>query len=120
MRIFNLHKYKEKRKTLRNISPKSEKILWEKLKGSQFLNLKFRRQQGIGRYVVDFYCPKLKLVIELDGESHDSLNSAEYDKIRTEFFEELGIKVLRFRNDEVCDNINSVLEILKNNLPPSH
>jgi very-short-patch-repair endonuclease len=55
------------------------------LKDNRFLNLKFRRQQGIGRYIVDFYCPDCKLAIEIDGDSHFEEDSLEYDNIRTEF-----------------------------------
>ncbi|MBS1494776.1 MAG: endonuclease domain-containing protein [Bacteroidetes bacterium] len=113
MKVFNLHKFKQKRKTLRNNSTKAEKLLWERLKQSQLLNLKFRRQQGIGRYVVDFYCPEIELVIELDGESHDNVDSIEYDKIRTEFFEEHKIIVLRYKNEEVFKDIEKVLADIK-------
>jgi len=68
--VINKKTQKELRQKLRNEATKSERILWNKLKGRQLYNLKFRRQQGIGKYVVDFYCPKLKLVIEIDGLSH--------------------------------------------------
>lgn len=112
LKIFNLHKFKYKRKTLRNDSTKAEILLWDKLKRSQFLNLKFRRQQGIGRYVVDFYCPELKLVIELDGASHNNSDSIEYDLIRSEFFNEQDIKVLRFTNENVYSNLSSVLNTM--------
>lgn len=113
MKYFNLHKYKDKRQVLRNESTKAEIMLWAKLKNGNFLNLKFRRQHGIGRYVTDFYCTKLRLVIELDGDSHLNEDAIEYDKIRTEYFNENRISVLRFTNTDVYKNINGVLESIK-------
>jgi very-short-patch-repair endonuclease len=113
MSDINLHKYKQRRQELRNNSTKAEQLLWKHLKDSRFLNLKFRRQQGIGRYIVDFYCPDCKLAIEIDGDSHFEENSQEYDNIRTEFLNAEGIKVIRFTNTDVYKNINGVLEQLK-------
>ncbi len=114
MTIFNLHKYKERRKELRNNSTKAEKLLWKQLKNNRFLNLKFRRQQGIGKYIVDFYCYDKQLVIELDGDSHYNEDSQEYDKIRTEFMQTERIKVIRFTNTDVYENMNEVLEEIEN------
>ena len=71
VRILNKSSQTPIRKFLRNHSTVPEKLLWEKLKGKQLLGFKFRRQHGIGNYIVDFYCPKLKLGIEIDGVSHD-------------------------------------------------
>jgi len=113
MRYFNLHKYKELRQELRNKSPKAEQMLWSKLKDSRFLELKFRRQHGIGRFVVDFYCPKLRLVIELDGDSHFNEDAVEYDRLRTEYFKSVNIKVLRFTNNDIYKNLIGVLEEIK-------
>ncbi len=67
--------------------PIAEVILWNELQGGRLMNLKFRRQYGIGRYVVDFYCHKLKLVIEVDGNSHSSEKAKKYDKRRQEYIE---------------------------------
>lgn len=114
MRYFNLHKYKNRRQELRNDSTKAEIMLWAKLKNGNFLDLKFRRQHGIGRYVVDFYCTKLRLVIEIDGDSHFTEDAIEYDKIRTEYFNANRILVLRFTNTDVYKNINGVLDSIKN------
>lgn len=113
MKFFNLSKYKEKRQELRNLSSKAEQLLWIKLKDSRFLDLKFRRQHGIGRYVADFYCTKLRLVIELDGDSHFNEDAIEYDKIRTEYFTQQRITVVRFTNNDVYKNMNGVLESLQ-------
>lgn len=88
--------------------------MWYKLKGNRLLGYNFRRQHSIGKFIVDFYCPLRKLVIELDGSQH--LDNIEYDRERTEYFESLGIKVIRFWNDEVNKNIDSVMEIIKKEL----
>lgn len=116
MSQFNLHKYKLRRKELRNNSTKAEQLLWKYLKNSRFLNLKFRRQQGIGRYIVDFYCPDCRLAIEIDGDSHFNEDSLEYDNIRTEFLNAEGIKVIRFTNTDIYKNISAVLENLKSEI----
>lgn len=73
---------------------------------------KFRRQAGIGPYIVDFYCPKLKLVIELDGPIHNLPENQEYDRVRTEYLNNLQIQVLRFTNDQIDADINIVLNAI--------
>lgn len=105
----------EKRKNLRNNSTESEKLLWIYLRNEQ-LGVKFRRQHSIGNYIADFYCPSLKLVIELDGSGHFTPEGLEYDKIRQEFMNSLGIKTLRFNNNDVIKNIEGVLERIKENV----
>ena len=97
------------RRELRKNQTETEKIVWDKLRNRRFLNLKFRRQYGIGNYIADFYCSSLKLVIELDGGQHFTEEGLEYDKIREEFMKSLGIKTLRFNNNEVLNNIEEVL-----------
>ena len=84
-----------------------EILLWEKLKGKQVLNLRFRRQHPINVYIADFYCHKAKLAIELDGKIH--LKSKENDKERTKIIEDFGIKVIRFTNEDVKMNIKNVV-----------
>ena len=83
------------------------------MRAKRFKDLKFFRQYGIGEYIVDFYCPKLKLVIELDGKIHFDKPHKEYDKIRDEFMQNLNILVIRFKNEEVIDNIDLVLKKLE-------
>ncbi len=97
------------RRELRKNQTETEKIIWDKLRNRRFLNLKFRRQYGIGNYIADFYCSSLKLVVELDGGQHFTEEGLEYDKIREEFMKSLGIKTLRFNNNEVLNNIEEVL-----------
>ena len=97
------------RRELRKNQTETEKIIWDKLRNRRFLNLKFRRQYGIGNYIADFYCSSLKLVVELDGGQHFTEEGLEYDKIREEFMKSLGIKTLLFNNNEVLNNIEEVL-----------
>ena len=96
------------RKELRSHATPAEAVLWKMLKGRNADGMKFRRQQGIGPYVLDFYCPELRLCVELDGSSHDY--KYEYDEQRTEFLQKQGICVLRFRNEQVWQGIDSVVD----------
>ncbi|MBE9198057.1 endonuclease domain-containing protein [Nodularia sp. LEGE 06071] len=85
----------------------SEKQLWQRLKNKQLLGFKFRRQQVIDRFIVDFYCQEIKLVIEVDGEVHNYTQVE--DAIRQEFLESLGLRVMRFKNEDVLFRIENVL-----------
>lgn len=113
MFIHNDPKMKPRRQELRKNQTLQEEILWARLKLNQ-LGYKFRRQHSIGGYVVDFYCPEKKLVIEVDGSQH--LENQEYDNKRTEYFSILNIKVLRFWNNEINTNINGVIEKIMSEL----
>ena len=88
----------------------TEKCLWRQLKGKQLAHYKFRRQQPIGPYIVDFVCQSYRLIIELDGGQH--LDQNLYDKRRTTFLESKGYRVLRFWNNAVLNNSNGVLETI--------
>lgn len=96
-------------KGLRKRSTDTEKLLWSKLRNRQFFGLKFRRQQVVGPYIVDFLSFELKLIIELDGSQHVE-QQALCDQKRTRYLESQGFKVIRFWNNDVFDNINGVLE----------
>lgn len=99
---------------LRKRSTISEKILWERLHRRQLDGLKFKRQHHIGRYIVDFFCNELRLILELEGGVHEKDNQKEYDEVRFQELESRGFKILRIKNDEVIDNIENVLKkILK-------
>ena len=89
---------------------KAEVLLWTHLSRKQMLGYKFRRQYGVDRYVIDFYCPKLKLAVEIDGPSHAEQEPVEYDKMRQSYIEALGIRFLRFQNDEIYEDMQSVME----------
>ena len=110
---YNRRSSKTFRKELRNCLTAAEAVLWQNLKGRQLLGKKFRRQIGIGCYIVDFYCPEAALVIELDGERHFSITIDEYEAQRTKYLEEEGLRIIRFENKELYDNLEGVLETSK-------
>ena len=108
--LYNLNKQTELRKQLRkNLTP-AEAALWSMLKGSQLMGRKFRRQHGVGSYIVDFCCPSERLVVELDGEVHNHTMQAEYDIVRDAHLRELGFKVIRFENKDVFQNPQRILD----------
>jgi very-short-patch-repair endonuclease len=108
--LYNDPKLKLRRKELRAKSTEEENLLWEHLCKKQIKNTKFYRQYSVGPYILDFYCPKHRLGIELDGSQHFKPEGLIYDKERTEFLELNEIKMLRFRNSEVQNNVLEVLE----------
>ena len=110
--INNIKNLYYRRKDLRNNSTSEEILLWLRLKNSQ-LGSKFRRQHSIGGYIVDFYCPSKKLIIEIDGPNHSVKENKEYDEIRTEFFKGLDIKVIRFNNTEINTSFDVVIQKIK-------
>ena len=91
----------DRAKDFRRQPTPAEAKAWEILRDRRLLGLKFRRQQIIDGFIVDFYCPELHLVIELDGSVHDNPESRDYDTARTRHFESRGIAVIRIRNEEV-------------------
>ncbi len=95
-----------------------EKILWEHLRNRK-LGMKFRRQHSIGPYIADFYSRESMLVVEIDGNQHKDKNAKIYDSDRTSYFNELGIKVLRFWNGEVETDIEKMLAKIKKATNPS-
>ncbi|MCK4225060.1 MAG: endonuclease domain-containing protein [candidate division Zixibacteria bacterium] len=114
--IYNKASEKEKRRLLRKNMPKAEVIMWSKLKQKQLLGYRFRRQYSVGSYVIDFFCPELKLAVEVDGTSHFKDGAEYYDRNRQESIEQLGIKFLRFNNAQVYKNLNGVLEVIVDNV----
>jgi very-short-patch-repair endonuclease len=110
---FNIKSEEYKRLELRRSSTTAERILWKYLKARKFLGKKFRRQYSIGTFVIDFYCPELKLAIELDGKSHDTKEIKIYDEEREEIIKTFGIVFLRFKNEEVYTNVEKVLDEIK-------
>ena len=93
---------------LRNNMTEAEKILWEELKKKEIFKARWKRQHPIDIFVVDFYCHKYKLAIEVDGEIHLKEEIREHDDGRAHDIEKLGIKILRFTNKELFDNIEFV------------
>ena len=96
-------------RTLRRNATEAERQLWRRLRNRQ-LGAKFRRQQPLGRYVLDFYCHEHALVIEVDGAHHYQDQQAEADRDRTAWLEAVGLRVLRFTNREVMTELDRVLE----------
>jgi very-short-patch-repair endonuclease len=95
------------RQKRREPTPAEEQV-WQKLRNKQLLGLKFRRQHTIERFIVDFYCPEARLVLEVDGAIHDY--TEEEDARRQEFLESFGLQVLRFTNEQVLNYPDTVLE----------
>lgn len=106
---------KYKREKLRKSLTPAEAYLWKHLKARKFESRRFTRQHSILNYIVDFYCAQEGLIVELDGEVHNNPTSEEYDSKRTENIKKLGLKVLRFENRMVFENLASVFQEIKNN-----
>ena len=104
---------KEYRQLLRRNETPTEQMLWKRLRSKQLDGFRFRQQHGYGPYVLDFYCPSLRLCIELDGEVHNTLKAQQHDYERTLFLKECKIHVIRFKNEEVEQNIEDVLSKIK-------
>ena len=113
-RLQSFLEYKGLRQALRNNPTKAERILWKYIRGSQ-LGYKFRRQQGIGSYIVDFYCAEIKLIIELDGYVHGEEENKIKDKERQLCLEQQGFVVIRYRNEQIKYELKTVLQDIKNN-----
>ena len=94
---------------LRRAETDAERSLWQHVRNRKLSGAKFRRQQPIGPYIVDFFCPEAKLIIELDGSHHDRDRQSEMDRCRTRFLVEVGYRILRFWNSDVQQNLAGVL-----------
>ena len=101
------------RKRLRNNLTPAEATLWKLIKNKKLEGRKFRRQHSIGNYILDFYCPELKIAIELDGEDHYWDEGIKRDKIKTAFLKTFNIEILRFENKTVFQDPEFVLKIIK-------
>ncbi|MCS5423036.1 MULTISPECIES: endonuclease domain-containing protein [Psychrilyobacter] len=115
-KIFNKLYNKETRRMLRKHMTQHERLLWERIKNKKILGYRFHRQYGIERYIVDFYCPKLKLIVELDGRQHHMREGVEYDEVRNDFLISLGLTVVRFDNKEIEENIENVIDRIKESI----
>jgi len=111
--IYNTTKRASHRNKLRKSLTPAEAVLWKCLQQSQLLGKKFRRQFSIDRYIVDFYCPECRLAIELDGQGHFEINVDSYESERTKYLENCGIRVLRFENKLIFENLDTVLAAIK-------
>jgi very-short-patch-repair endonuclease len=111
-RLNNIISLKNNRKNLRSHLTPAEARLWAYLKNNQ-LGEKFRRQHSVGFYILDFYCPKRKLAIELDGSPHNTEQGYQNDQNRTKDLNSKGITVLRFENKDIFKNSDGVLAEIK-------
>jgi len=112
MKIHYNPKLKQRARELRKNSTLSEVLFWEELKSRKMLGYKFLRQKPIGNYIVDFFCNKLKMVIEIDGDSHTE-EKFEYDINRQKWLESSGVNVLRFDDLEVKKDMDNVLSAIE-------
>ena len=90
----------------------SEQVLWSALRDSRMQGIKFRRQHPFGPYVLDFFCVNAQLAVELDGGIHDQPEQKDYDNERTAFLEANGLRIMRFRNEEIADNLDGVMRAI--------
>lgn len=103
---------KQASRDLRNNMTDAERLLWSRLRNKQILGLQFYRQKPILNYIVDFYCPAANLVIECDGSQHFTNEGLEADRVRDEALAQLGLKVLRFDNGQVIEQLDNVVEVI--------
>ena len=113
MKLHNTHHLKPRRRNLRAQLTPAEARLWKHLQGGQLQGRKFRRQHSIGPYIMDFYCPGERLVIELDGAAHDSETAVHKDETRTAYLQKMAIQVMRFENRQVMENLEGVLAMIR-------
>ena len=106
-------KLKEFARQLRNNSTKSEIYLWKHLKGKQMLGYDFHRQKPLDNYIADFFCHELMLAIELDGYTHQFEDVIEKDEMKEKRLNELGVRVLRFQDEEVYTDVENVLRVIE-------
>ena len=115
-KLFNRESEKTRRRSLRNKMPKAEVLLWDKLRNKK-LGYRFLRQYSIGKYIIDFYSPTLKLAIEVDGISHFlSDEKVESDKKREMVIADAGIQILRFTNDDIYKRMDGVILSIMNKI----
>jgi 5-methyltetrahydrofolate--homocysteine methyltransferase len=119
-RIFTLSQYTSLRRKLRQQPTTAEAFLWFCLRNKKLLGYKFRRQHSIGRYVLDFFCARLMLGIEVDGVTHLDPTKQEYDKTRQKWIEAQGVRVVRFTDHEILADPDAVLEKLRQLILSSH
>ena len=105
-RHFNRTSVKEKRRSLRRRQTLAEEIVWQNVRNRKMLGYKFRRQYSVDQFIIDFYCPELKLAVEIDGSVHDTSEAKMYDVSRQKHIETFGICFIRIRNEEIVGDAN--------------
>jgi len=111
LHLYNNQNQKDRRRELRKNHTEAENILWQRIRGRKINNLKFHRQYSVGPYIIDFFCPQIRLAIELDGGQHK--DAREYDEERENFLKNEDIVTLRFWNSEVMGDLKNVLEKIR-------
>ena len=101
---------------LRKHMTETESLIWDKLKYNQISGLKFRRQHPINQFIVDFYCHKARLVIEIDGKIHEQREVAEHDEGREYMLKGFGLEILRFKNEEILNDLERVISKIQSKL----
>jgi very-short-patch-repair endonuclease len=101
-------------KELRKNETEAEKMLWSKLNKNQIIGLQFRRQHPINIFIADFYCPKIKLVIEVDGSIHEIFEYEKHDIGRSEMLNDFGITVIRFTNEQILNDLDGTIKQIEN------
>ncbi len=112
MKIFYNPKLKQLARNLRNNSTLSEVLFWNEVKTSQILGYQFFRQKAIGNFIVDFYCPKLKLVIEIDDDSHGYVKAMEQDELKEKYLSKIGLELIRYDDHDVKTGMSNILDHL--------
>lgn len=115
MLLYNKELKRYSRKLRKNMTD-AEKLLWSKIRRKQLKGYQFYRQKIIGNYILDFYCSKANLIIELDGGQHYSDEGMKKDRSRDDYMVNLGLRILRFSDREVFENINGIIEKVWENL----
>ena len=114
--LYNNKTFRDRRRELRNNQTHAEKLLWKHIFRNKVFGLRFLRQYGVGPYILDFYCPKIRLGVELDGSIHKEKENKIYDKDRERFLESLDINIIRFWNYDVLNNLAETLNKLQNKI----
>ncbi len=107
---------RDRARSLRQAGTEAERRLWRRLRNGQLKGVKFRRQHPVGLYIVDFFCLEARLVVELDGGQHDLGAEQRRDRQRTRYLEGLGYRVLRFSNNDVLSDTDTVLQRIEQQL----
>ena len=111
-KILNRETESEKRQSFKKDSTEAENILWANIRNKKFKGHKFKRYYSIDSYIVDFYCPKAKLAIEINGYLHYTEEENEYDRGKEKFLKSVGIRTLHFTNDDVYLNLDNILDAI--------
>jgi very-short-patch-repair endonuclease len=106
-------KLKELAKEQRREPTRAEALFWAAVRRKEFDGYKFYRQRIVWKYIADYYCPKLRLVVEIDGPIHERVENVEYDRVRDEVFRGMGLTVLRFGNERILSNLAACLEEIR-------